>query len=375
MTRAGTLPFHGSLARGIPYPGKCLPPSGAGPILVPGLRFALPRTSPDRYGSMQYLRFRLTGFAVLAALVAVTRARSVEEPTVQNEAPAPPRIAASQVVLWVRSASEEELRLPADSASVLRLMVRRGVSFPSANRLERSRLLEAARRLGQELGSAFREVQLGSAGKSGALAELASTLGKPPPITPEEEKALERLGKGTAGSDLEGSPPAGASPTEEEPSAEDDPAVAAVASLAGALREKSRWVLALDGGASTESAAGLDRDMLLGEIIRAVFKVDTRGEKRSGDEPPRRTLVLLLLVETRSPVLVIMGPAFKKGRIHRERLTLADLMAGLRRLLALHERKNDPAASPGRSPGEAGGSADWITGAMVELQTGGSDER
>lgn len=62
---------------------------------------------------------------------------------------------------------------------------------------------------------------------------------------------------------------------------------------------------------------------------------------------------MLLFPRGGSPVLVVMGDRLKKGRIIRETLERADIVAALRQFLALPEGER--------------GSADWLARSLIEV--------
>lgn len=86
--------------------------------------------------------------------------------------------------------------------------------------------------------------------------------------------------------------------------------------------------------------------------MRSAFRAPTAT---GGTSPAlrERTLFVLLFPRGGSPVLVVMGDRLKKGRIIRETLERADIVAALRQFLALPEGER--------------GSADWLARSLIEV--------
>ncbi len=251
----------------------------------------------------------------------------------------------SRVFVWVREASDVEMRLTASDVPSLRYLARSGTSFPEVGRTSLDEVAAAVRKAAAGARAPCREITddgSGTAvigegddndgGKPSALDELQRRLGKPPPKqrtsdaeSPPVEKpdrvdgggsTLDRLrkragGKSTAGS----SPPA--------KSRRGDFAQRAVATFdAGA-----RFVLRVDRRSATSSDI-TRRDNDLGRLMRTC-----RVDAKAANDARRGIVAVVLIADDGTGAVVMAGRGVGRALVCRRTLNAEDIGRGLASLL------------------------------------------
>ncbi|MBN1441495.1 MAG: hypothetical protein JXA90_02250 [Planctomycetes bacterium] len=302
------------------------------------------------------------------ALLAEAGARSEDGPK-SSDRPA-------QLVVWIRPASDAEMRLDPESAPALRRLARQGVSFPALAPLAREPLIASLRQLGREISPDYREVTARVDSPEDSLARLLSDLGAPPPISQEEEKALERLrhaigrengragmqaaAKGESGRDDE---PASKVAAPEAPgggAASQDAAEPALIeeSVLDALSGGARLTLILDGEQPSPESPGDRREEALDRIATSLLAGLARRRKLSASS----ALLVVLFPEDGPPALIAAGHLLKRGRMLGAALDAREIVAGVRRWLGESGRG---------TPAEK---AAWVDEILLPLAEAGNKE-
>jgi hypothetical protein len=237
---------------------------------------------------------------------------------------------ASKVVVWVRPASDDEMRLLPSSSPTLRRLARSGVSLPGLSRVDATEVVRALRELGKSLPKRqFRE--LGVATKNpekDALSALRRRFGKAPPASKKDAEAVERLreaGGGKGGSvEVDGDSAASATKPRSSPLTKD---------VMDALDDGVRLVLKVESRRPTDATEQRQLDDQLTSLGETIGAFD-------GLEPV--ALVIVLLPESGRPALLIAGRGVKRARVSRQRPDSDDLAAGIARLVRASATKGDP---------------------------------
>jgi hypothetical protein len=309
--------------------------------------------------------------------IALTFAAALVVPALgQDEAPGGANAQAlaadgRRVVVWVRPASDEEMRLSPEAAPALRRLAQSGVSFPALGADAGGEVVAALRKLGAELSAerlfgpafegCFREVgaPANAPVRSDPLAELVARFGKPPPVSKEEAEAVARLRRASGSKRDRGLEvdEAGAGDSERTPaSAGNETTAAAVwtAEVASAFSGGARLVLRIDRVDAALPARGEDRraaDRTLEALAEEIGGVEGRNAS---------VLIVVLVPPSGPPALIAAGGGFRNGRVVRKQPSAADIAAGVGRLVG------------GSSAIElaSGGDAAWLAAALVRNEGG-----
>lgn len=229
---------------------------------------------------------------------------------------------ASKVIVWVRPASEDEMRLTPSSSPSLRRLARSGVSLPGISRVSDAEVVHALREFGKSLPERqFREIGVvGKASDNDALAALRKRFGKPPPASKKDAAAVERLRKAGGGKGGRGVEIAGGSAT----SGTTRRSSRLAKDVIGALDDGARLVLKVESRRPTDATEQRELDDRLASLAETIGAFD-------GLE--RVALVVVLVPQSGRPALLIAGQGLKRARVSRQRPDAADLVAGLARLV------------------------------------------